>query len=434
MTKLQGGSYVFVSYAHADADYVLKLTAFLAAQGIPFWFDEDRLNPGSKFSRKIRDAIDACSGFVLVMTPASEDSGFVEEERDRAESRDKALVPLLVEGEKHFGVARRNFIDLRNDDDGEPPSMPPESVVDYLRALTQPPTAVAPSMTMTAPPGPSVAIAVGTDGALANLVVDAGDVRIIRTDDPVNQRVVRLDAPTVRLTISPDGSLVALQSDGGVRLAEVTWDGELSLWDLELQPDDLGAGPTDPAPSVLALGRSRSRLDPSAELLVNVGAATYRIHVDRRGRRRRLPATPGESFQDAVALTDGFLLLRSDGGFVPVGRALENAFAGGNWVAVDAADGQRAGGAADDVITLIAALRVVDGDTQLIACRIDAHGDTAFRGVDLEFDAQRLSVVRTRTGGAPDRVLVTAGDRQRGWLWSEMVPLDLAQLIDTGIP
>jgi WD40 repeat protein len=95
--------YVFISYAREDRSYVQKLAAHLDEHGIPYWYD-DHINPGSRFDREILQKIEQCAAFVVVMTPAANESDWVMDELDYAKAKDRELVPILLEGDRFFGL------------------------------------------------------------------------------------------------------------------------------------------------------------------------------------------------------------------------------------------------------------------------------------------------------------------------------------------
>jgi hypothetical protein len=442
VAKLQSGSHVFVSYAHADAEYVLRLTQQFQDQGVPFWFDRERLEPGSEFNREIEGAIESCSCFVLVMTPASKASEYVEEERDLAKSLGKNLVPLLVEGERHFGVFRRNYVDLRDR------RLPSADVVERLRSLTRPPTLVAPSYRGAATPNPTQALTLYHGQGPARFVMEATPAgpTVHLVDDQVGQSqcILSCDAAVEQLVLSPDGSLLAVNEGGSLRLAEVGGHGDLSLWELEL---DLAAT-FDPSERIalVGLGRSTSRFDPCADLLITDGAEVRRFRVDRAGRWRRSPRVSGPDVVRAAAVSDGYLVLIDGGEILAVGCPLESFVATGTWIDIDAAVGEApvggkglgGSGGLDGHTELVAAVRVEDGDAQLIAWRRLGGEPPEVRGLDLEVDdgggELRVDVVRPRAGGEPERILVTAGRHTLGWLWDELAPVDPERLAAGGIP
>jgi len=126
-----GGSvskYVFISYAREDSEYVEKLAGFLSKSGIDAWYDA-QLVTGRRFDDAIQKKIEQCAAFILIMTPAARASDWVHDELDFAKEHDRDLMPILLQGEKFFGLGPIQFEDLRN---GE---MPSQQFVMVLRGL-----------------------------------------------------------------------------------------------------------------------------------------------------------------------------------------------------------------------------------------------------------------------------------------------------------
>jgi hypothetical protein len=95
-------SAVFISYAHRDSDFVDKLVARLSSDGIPFWRDEKDILIGDVIDRAISEGIQKNSLFLVVLTPSSIGSRWVERELDEAsheatEGR-KIILPILANG------------------------------------------------------------------------------------------------------------------------------------------------------------------------------------------------------------------------------------------------------------------------------------------------------------------------------------------------
>jgi serine/threonine-protein kinase len=112
-------SHVFVSYSRVDQTYVDHLVSHLETSGVKTWIDRESIDYGTRWARLIRDAIDQCSAFVIVMTPESEDSEWVEREIQRADSEGKPILPLLLRGREFFRLNEIQFEDVRS---GEMPS------------------------------------------------------------------------------------------------------------------------------------------------------------------------------------------------------------------------------------------------------------------------------------------------------------------------
>ena len=77
--------FAFISYAREDREYVEKLVRFLGNEGIDAWYDE-HINPGKVAANTLLQKIRECAAFIVVMSPASADSGWVVDELDAAKS------------------------------------------------------------------------------------------------------------------------------------------------------------------------------------------------------------------------------------------------------------------------------------------------------------------------------------------------------------
>lgn len=97
--------YVFISYAREDREYVEKLAAFFKSEGIDVWYDA-LIVPGRRFDQEIKQRIQQCAAFVLVMTRASDNSEFVHDEHDYAIQHDVEVLPMSFEGTRFFGLGR----------------------------------------------------------------------------------------------------------------------------------------------------------------------------------------------------------------------------------------------------------------------------------------------------------------------------------------
>jgi hypothetical protein len=120
--------YIFLSYSHDDATYAAMLTRHLRGQGLDVWVDE-QIRSGDRWDRSIKHKIDECSAFIVIMSPAAEDSRWVPEELERAISKGKPILPLLLVGEVIFGLARIQYLDVRGE------ALPPEEFVEWLREV-----------------------------------------------------------------------------------------------------------------------------------------------------------------------------------------------------------------------------------------------------------------------------------------------------------
>ncbi|WP_116296208.1 toll/interleukin-1 receptor domain-containing protein [Cupriavidus taiwanensis] len=75
---------VFLSHNHADKPFVRRLAADLESQGIRYWLDEAEIKIGESLIEKIRDGIDRMDYVVVVLSPDSVASSWVQREVDVA--------------------------------------------------------------------------------------------------------------------------------------------------------------------------------------------------------------------------------------------------------------------------------------------------------------------------------------------------------------
>ncbi len=90
-------SHVFISYAREDQPYTRKLAEGLRQRGFEVWMD-DRIDFGDRWWQTIVQAIRASAAIVVVMTPDSEQSEWVEREILLAQHERKPIFPLLLRG------------------------------------------------------------------------------------------------------------------------------------------------------------------------------------------------------------------------------------------------------------------------------------------------------------------------------------------------
>jgi hypothetical protein len=136
------GGHVFISYSRTgDGAYVRQLADHLHENGIPVWYDREIIH-GDRWTTVIRDKIDTCVAFVVVMTPDAERSEWVDIEIAEARHADRPILPLLLRGQRFFTLANVQYQDVT---DGR---MPGPSFTAALRALL-------PASTPPDKPGPS---------------------------------------------------------------------------------------------------------------------------------------------------------------------------------------------------------------------------------------------------------------------------------------
>ncbi|MEO1287184.1 MAG: protein kinase, partial [Chloroflexota bacterium] len=123
-----GDAHVFISYSRVDGEYAFLLADFLRDAGLSVWIDE-RINPSDSWWHTIVEAIDTCGAFVVIMTPASEESRWVYRETLLADKKQKYAFPLLLEGEVfplYIGTQATNVTNGQ---------LPPTTFVEQLQKL-----------------------------------------------------------------------------------------------------------------------------------------------------------------------------------------------------------------------------------------------------------------------------------------------------------
>ena len=145
---------VFISYSHKDSDYAHRLAEELEQKGFSVWID-DRIDYGTQWPRVIQEHLDDCSAFVVIMTPRSYQSDWVQNELSRAKRKGKKVFPLLLEGEEPWlSVEITQYVDVR--DSGLPPERFYRELAKVLGVRITPPESVRPPVTMSEAVPPTV--------------------------------------------------------------------------------------------------------------------------------------------------------------------------------------------------------------------------------------------------------------------------------------
>lgn len=87
---------VFISYSHDDRVFAGHLTADLRRRGVKVYIDE-RLQAGESWRQQLAVAIENTDAFVLLISPTSIVSEYVEWELDTAQGLNKKVFPLMYE-------------------------------------------------------------------------------------------------------------------------------------------------------------------------------------------------------------------------------------------------------------------------------------------------------------------------------------------------
>src|SRR5512141_1089583 len=85
--------YIFISYAHADAEIVYADIQFFHDLGYRIWYDEG-IDPGNEWSGEVEKSILNCSCFIVFISPNSVASRNVRDEINLAISQDKDFLAI----------------------------------------------------------------------------------------------------------------------------------------------------------------------------------------------------------------------------------------------------------------------------------------------------------------------------------------------------
>lgn len=104
--------YIFISYSHKDKTYAHKLHRSLIEQGFDAWID-DRIDYGSRWPREIEARLQGCVAFVLIMSPDSYESDWVQNELSLARQLNKPIFPVLLDGNVWWHLQTTQYVDVK---------------------------------------------------------------------------------------------------------------------------------------------------------------------------------------------------------------------------------------------------------------------------------------------------------------------------------
>jgi hypothetical protein len=103
----------FLSYARADAEFVLRLAKDLREGGAGVWIDQLDIAPGQRWDRAVEDALAKCAQLLVILSPAAVESTNVMDEVSLALEDGKTVVPVLHrECRIPFRLRRLQYVDL----------------------------------------------------------------------------------------------------------------------------------------------------------------------------------------------------------------------------------------------------------------------------------------------------------------------------------
>jgi hypothetical protein len=126
-------SHIFISYSKDDIEFAKHLRSLLQDKGFAVWMDETKLTPSQEWWPEIEKNIISCAAFIVIMSPSSQASKWVEREILVAEAKEnpKPIFPVLLAGK---GWTRLANIQFQNMTAGESIS---QLNPDFVRALQE---------------------------------------------------------------------------------------------------------------------------------------------------------------------------------------------------------------------------------------------------------------------------------------------------------
>lgn len=87
---------IFVSYTHADSEFVNQLIEELSDLNVRFLVDRIELHVGDDIKTAVDSMIDAADSIIFVVSMASSDSKWSKNELEQAMSRKKKILPVVL--------------------------------------------------------------------------------------------------------------------------------------------------------------------------------------------------------------------------------------------------------------------------------------------------------------------------------------------------
>lgn len=107
-------SQLFISYSHADSAMARRLATGLRQQGHALWYDRG-LRPGERWLQRLTRAARDCAALLVLMSPASEQSPWVEMELAIALRYGRPVLPLALDGHRFDALAHVQHLDFDGD-------------------------------------------------------------------------------------------------------------------------------------------------------------------------------------------------------------------------------------------------------------------------------------------------------------------------------
>lgn len=168
---------VFVSHATRDERHVGIVRSQAEALGISVYLAEHDVQPGAVLADKVNEAIRRCHAVIVLITTASLNSAFVQQEIGLARAYGKPLIPMVEKGidTRQLGIlAGVEYLDLDLDPEHQAETLARMTSVLQRLVLTQIPTNVSVvSITQSTEPDVATAFALVGVGLILGILIMA---------------------------------------------------------------------------------------------------------------------------------------------------------------------------------------------------------------------------------------------------------------------
>jgi hypothetical protein len=106
-------AHIFISYSKRNIDFARHLRTGLQKAGFSVWMDEAQLIASERWWPTIEQSINGCGAFIIIMSPESKESDWVEREILYAERLRKPIFPVLLSGEPWPRLANIQFAEMQ---------------------------------------------------------------------------------------------------------------------------------------------------------------------------------------------------------------------------------------------------------------------------------------------------------------------------------
>jgi TIR domain len=111
---MPGEAKAFFSYSRQDSEFAIRLAKDLRGRGAAIWIDQLDIVPGTHWDESVEKAVDACSTFLVLLSPNSTESENVMDEVAYALDEKKAIVPVMFSDCKvPLRLRRMQYVDVR---------------------------------------------------------------------------------------------------------------------------------------------------------------------------------------------------------------------------------------------------------------------------------------------------------------------------------